>query len=165
MAQSGDGPGQRHALITRDYNGLTFVFREDGYFNMTKAAKHFGKQLNHFLISPETDAYLDALSSSSKFDGLQKRHTGQRVGGNEYNHRTLAFIVTVPGNRYVADRGTWAHPKLAVFFAQWLDVKFAVWCDSVIEDILAGRAELTITKPEQSAVLQASLQLPAASRR
>jgi hypothetical protein len=36
--------------------------------------------------------------------------------------------------------GTWAHPKLAVFFARWLDVRFAVWCDAMIEDILKGAA-------------------------
>ena len=39
--------------------------------------------------------------------------------------------------------GTWAHPKLAVFFARWLDVKFAVFCDMVIDDILNKKAELT----------------------
>lgn len=28
--------------------------------------------------------------------------------------------------------GTLLHPKLAVFFARWLDVRFAVWCDLMI---------------------------------
>ena len=42
--------------------------------------------------------------------------------------------------------GTWAHPKL--------DVRFAVWCDSIIEDILTKKAELTITQPETSATVQ-----------
>lgn len=51
------------------------------------------------------------------------------------------------------DVGTWAHPKLAVFFARWLDVRFAVWCDAMIEDILKGKAEVTITKPAESAVM------------
>jgi prophage antirepressor-like protein len=32
-------------------------------------------------------------------------------------------------------------------------VKFSVWCDTVIEDILKGAAEVTITKPHESAVL------------
>lgn len=27
---------------------------------------------------------------------------------------------------------TYLHPKLAVFFARWLDVRFAVWCDLMI---------------------------------
>lgn len=49
--------------------------------------------------------------------------------------------------------GTWAHPKLAVFFARWLDVRFAVWCDAMIEDILKGKAEVVITKPAESAVM------------
>ena len=53
----------------------------------------------------------------------------------------------------VRGHGTWAHPKLAVFFARWLDVRFAVWCDVMIEDILKGKAEVVITKPEESAVL------------
>jgi hypothetical protein len=40
-----------------------------------------------------------------------------------------------------------------VFFARWLDVRFAVWCDAVIEDILKGSAELVVTKPAESAVM------------
>jgi len=57
------------------------------------------------------------------------------------------------GNGNLPSVGTWAHPKLAGFFARWLDVRFAVWCDSVIEDILKGAAQVTITKPEASAVV------------
>ena len=34
--------------------------------------------------------------------------------------------------------GAWAHPKLAVVFARWLGINFAVWCDAVIDDILRG---------------------------
>lgn len=50
--------------------------------------------------------------------------------------------------------GSWAHPKLAVFFARWLDTDFAVWCDTVIDDILRGKAEVVVTKPEQSEILK-----------
>ena len=31
--------------ITKDFNSLPIVFREDGYTNMTKAAKHFRKHV------------------------------------------------------------------------------------------------------------------------
>lgn len=34
--------------------------------------------------------------------------------------------------------GTWAHPKLAVYFARWLDVKFSVWCDMQIDELIRG---------------------------
>lgn len=33
-------------------------------------------------------------------------------------------------------------------------VRFAVWCDSIIEDILNKKAELTITQAETSATVQ-----------
>ena len=114
--------------LTRDFNGHAFVFREDGWFNMTKAAKHYGKQLQNFWNSPDTHAYLEALASLDS------------------NVAPADFFKAVRG------QGTWAHPKLAVFFARWLDVKFAVWCDAMIDDILKGKAEVVITKPQESAV-------------
>ena len=49
-------------LITRDYNNMAFTFRDDGFFNMTKAAKHFGKDARKFFITQDTKEYLAALS-------------------------------------------------------------------------------------------------------
>ncbi|WP_230370362.1 hypothetical protein [Paludibacterium denitrificans] len=43
-------------------------------------------------------------------------------------------------------------------------MKFAVWCDMVIDDLLRGKAEVTITKPEESAVLALPKDLPSALR-
>lgn len=107
-----------HSLITREHNGAAFTFREDGYFNMTKAAAHFGKRLADFWRNGETADYIMALGA----------------------------IADIPANAlYVAKRGgtpgqagTWAHPKLAVFFARWLDVRFAVWCDMQIDETPSG---------------------------
>ena len=117
-------------LITRNYNNLTFTFRADGYFNMTKAAQCFGKDVREFFKNQSTTEYTEALENQMMGkarikESLRGRHTG----------------------------GTWAHPKLAIFFARWLDVRFAVWCDAMIEDILKGNAEVLITKPEVSAVM------------
>ncbi|WP_159098178.1 KilA-N domain-containing protein [Parazoarcus communis] len=121
---------------TKDYNGTPFVFREDGYFNMTAAAKAFGKRVDNFLANVETAEYIDAL------------------------HKLIPDIPVITSKKGYHTHptvGTWAHPKLAVFFARWLDVKFAVWCDMMIDDILTKKAEVTITKPEQSAVLAVGL--------
>lgn len=51
-------------------------------------------------------------------------------------------LVTVQrGNGDLPQVGTCGHPKLAVFFARWLDVRFAVACDAMIEEILRGNVE------------------------
>ncbi len=96
---------------------------------MTKAAQHFGKELKKFWENLDTSEYLRALSA--------------QIGPNQP-------IYEASRGRH---GGTWAHPKLAVFFARWLDVRFAVWCDAMIEDILKGKAEVVITKPQESAVM------------
>lgn len=126
----------KQAVITRDYQGMAFQFREDGYFNMTKAAKHFGKDLSNFMRSPDTFEYLEALEGTVKS-----------------TDHPPSLVEAKRGWHLNPEVGTWGHPKLAVFFARWLDVKFAVWCDMVIDDLLRGKAEVTIVKPEESAVL------------
>jgi hypothetical protein len=85
---------------------------------MTKAAKAFGKEVKHFWGLASTVEYLEALSET--------------VGNVDLFQATMG-----------RNGGTWGHPKLAVFFARWLDVKFAVFCDMVIDDILNKKAELT----------------------
>lgn len=112
---------------------MAFTFREDGWFNMTKAAKHFGKDIKDFFDNKSTTEYMDELS--------------RLIGGNGPVKETKRGNWNLPGV------GTWGHPKLAVFFARWLDVRFAVWCDAVIEDILTKKAELVITKPQESALM------------
>lgn len=125
-------------LITKQFNGTPFVFREDGWFNMTKAAKHFGKRLDNWLRSVDTQEYMLALTHSLKISDC--------------------FHASRGGNH----SGTWAHPKLAVFFARWLDVRFAVWCDAVIGGL--GGAALRIdcasrkTGPSKRGLLQCTSQ-------
>ena len=128
------------SIITRDYHGMAFQFRTDGFFNMTRAAKHFGKDLSNFMRSPDTIEYLDELSNSVKSTELIESKMGRHHGG------------------------TWGHSKLAVFFARWLDVKFSVWCDAVIDDLLRGKADVTITKPAESAVMALPADYSAALR-
>lgn len=120
------------ALITKTYNDNTVLtFRNDGWFNMTKAAKAFGKQLNNFWNAPTTIELLADMGATKSLDS------------NEY-------VETTRGR----NGGTWAHPELAIEFARWLDAKFARWCNAVIKDIMTGAAQVNIVKPEQSEILK-----------
>jgi hypothetical protein len=92
---------------------------------MTKAAKHFGKQLQDFWRNKETAEYLHAMTEVEANMGIPM------------NALFVAKRGGAPGQA-----GTWAHPKLAVFFARWLDVRFAVWCDLMVDEILRGRLEV-----------------------
>uniref|UniRef100_Q47HY0 KilA, N-terminal n=1 Tax=Dechloromonas aromatica (strain RCB) TaxID=159087 RepID=Q47HY0_DECAR len=82
------------------------MFREDGYINATKAAKAFGKDIREFLKLGSTQDYMEALEKMMVIPlNIQKQSTRGRNGS------------------------TFLHPKLGIRLAQWLDVRFAVWCD------------------------------------
>lgn len=126
-------------LVTSNYSGNQITFTEEGWFNATEAAARFGKEPAQWMRLPATVEYLEAL----------KRKYGK-----------ITYYKTKRGKT----GGTWLHPKLAVRFAQWLDIDFAVWCDEQIDSIIRGqhqyfdwkriRSEATSTHKVMAAVLQ-----------
>lgn len=104
----------KKSIVNADYQGMAVSFGEDGWFNATEAAKHFGKpEPAQWLRLPETEAYVKELCG---FLNLEKSQ----------------IIKTRRGKH----GGTWLHPKLAVSFARWCDVRFAIWCDMQIDQLL-----------------------------
>jgi len=106
-------------VIPFEYQGQPVSFDVEGWINATEIAKRYGKRPTDWLKQDETREYLSALGEALKCDSesLLKTRRGRFQGG------------------------TWLHPKLAVAFARWLDVKFAVWCDLQIDAILRGNLD------------------------
>ncbi len=104
-----------HNAITAD-QPLDVTFNEQGWFSATEAAKSFGKKPAEWLRLPEAEKYIQALCDRFK---VGKSH----------------FVKTKRGG---VSPSTWLHPKLAVRFAQWLDIDFAIWCDEQIEGLIHG---------------------------
>jgi len=103
-------------VIPFDYQGQAVRFSSEGWINATDVAAQHGKRLDHWLANAETQQYMAALSEI-----LNTRNSGDLIQA-----------------RRGRNGGTWLHPKLAVVFARWLDVKFAVWCDMRIDALLHG---------------------------
>nr|WP_199066390.1 KilA-N domain-containing protein [Chromobacterium sp. ASV5] len=104
-------------LIQADFNGQAMQFTQDAWFNATEAAVKFGKRPVDWLNQDGTREYIATLSDMLKCE-------------------PGSLLKTKRGN----NGGTWMHPKLAVRFAQWLDARFAVWCDMQIDALIRGQA-------------------------
>lgn len=102
------------AIITRTYQDHAISYSAEGWFNATEAAAKFGKSPYEWQRLPDTVAYVAALER--KYGKIPYSKSKRGAGG-----------------------GTWLHPKLAVNFARWLDVDFAVWCDEQIDGIIRGK--------------------------
>jgi hypothetical protein len=103
-------------VIPFNYQGRAVRFNSEGWINATDVAKRFDKRPVDWLKQEETKQYLSALAEA-------------------LNCEPESLLETRRG-RYQS--GTWLHPKLAVSFARWLDLKFAVWCDLHIDALLRG---------------------------
>lgn len=106
--------------IQAEYDGVQISFTGDAWFNATAASKKYGKSPHEWTRLSDTVRYVHAL---------------------ENRNGKIPFLKVVRGGRGRPD-ATWMHPKLAVRFAQWLDVDFAVWCDEQIDHILRGGLSL-----------------------
>lgn len=97
-------------IVKHDFDGYLYSFNLDGWFNATEAAKRHKKRVQHWLDNAETQEYIRILNNRISGDLIKAR---RGVNG-----------------------GTWLHPKLAVVFARWLKIEFAVWCDEQIDAII-----------------------------
>ena len=116
-------------VLKIDFSGQAYSFTNAGWFNATEAAKRFDKRPIDWLRLPETEKYIDALvKRENQKSDVRKSHFTD-------------FVKTKKGNSLNFEQGTWLHPKLAVRFAQWLDIDFAIWCDEQIDSIVRASYE------------------------
>ncbi|MFK4014894.1 KilA-N domain-containing protein [Cobetia marina] len=130
-------------VIPFDYEGQFIRFNTDGWINATDIAKRFGKEPNDWLVQRDSIRYLAALSKAlGKGDLLREFNIIKQLDGVRYASKAKmlrlakksGLVITKAGS----EGGTWLHPKLAVVFARWLDVDFAVWCDLRIDALMRG---------------------------
>lgn len=99
-----------------EYNGNKVTFQlgnGDVMVNATQMAKPFGKRVQHFLSTTQTNELLIALSQS----------------------RNLGFEQLVMIKKGGNHPGTWLHEDIALIFAQWLSPDFYLWCNDRIKEL------------------------------
>ncbi len=131
-------------VIPFHYQGQPVRFNTAGWIDASSVAKRFGKEPTTWLRTIETVEYMSALAEALSGKGVSETDLdmlrSMETRGREAKALTLklakktGLVITKAGR----GGGTWLHPKLAVAFARWLDLKFAVWCDLHIDALLHG---------------------------
>lgn len=117
-------------MVELNYNGYIITQREqDNYVNLTSMAQANGVNINDWKKTKSTDAYLLALASNT-------------------NIIVDDLLLVKSGGKDTLDRGTWAHPLVALNFAQWISPNFHVWCNIHIKTLMeTGSTKLVMDKP------------------
>lgn len=140
-------------LIKADFHGDIMQFRNDGWFNATVAAAKFGREPSDWLCSKDSIEYICHLKSDmsdlesnsgilqefNKINDLDYSKAATKAKVLRLSKQT--GLVKTKQGAFEIGGGTWLHPKLAVIFARWLNVNFAIWCDKQIDQIIRGKPE------------------------
>lgn len=121
--------------IIKTWNEKTIRWREaDQYGCLTDMAQATGKRVNDWLRQNTTTQYLQAFEGSAGIPVEQLIQVNESQGSNE-------------------ERGTWAHRRVCLRFAQWCSPEFAVQVDTWVEELMtAGSVSLALPKDYLSAL-------------
>ncbi len=90
---------------------------------LTDMAKPYGKLVTGWTRLDSTQAYLEALSVDMQI--------------------SITLLIEI------SDAGTFAHPEVAIAFAQWLSPEFHVWCIRHLRTLMEkGKVELAAKQPK-----------------
>ena len=126
--------------ITRDYNGITINQQsQDGYINLNQMAEASGKRIDNWLrldSTKELFAEFDRQQSNSTPSDLRELNSDLvhfEVGRSSDLRNVQPALITYQGN----NGGTWAHPHIAIQFAQWCSAAFALQVSRWVCDWIA----------------------------
>jgi hypothetical protein len=102
---------------------------QDGYVNLTQMAKANNVRVNNWLQLESSKAYIQALEADT---GI-----------------TASELLIINKGGIPSEQGTWAHPLVAIAFAQWISPAFHVWCNKHIKSLLET-GTVSIVKSERT---------------
>lgn len=105
-------------IVRHEYNGCIVQQRAtDGYVCLTDMAKAEGRRVGDFMDLPRTQEFIQALAD-----------------------RLLILpenlVTTLKGSK----RGTFAHPQVAMKFAQWVSISFELWATEVLVNVVKDQS-------------------------
>jgi hypothetical protein len=140
-------PNQMVDFVLKLANGSDFVIpvRRDGYVNVTKICQAAGKRLDHWKeldTSKESIAYLqkmldDDYAAKLKVDLPQIR-----------GRSTTKFVLEATPGGNCPNRGTYAHPDLAIIIAAWASKSFQFQVSRWVRELRIKNAQL-VTQIEE----------------
>jgi hypothetical protein len=153
------------ALMKFDFDGKSHSFDGQGWFNATEAAKRFGKEPFDWLSQLDTVEYACIFVEVRDFnsDFVREFIKIKELKSASYRSRQLlvrlikktGLVKTKIGSPETGG-GTWIHPDLAVLFARWLDMRFSVWCDQRIKEIIRTQSAPTAIQNLMQLLLKSS---------
>ena len=123
-----------------DYNGISVIMDEDGYYNASKICKDNDKRFSNWLQNDRTKRILEMISTKLEIP-MDSLETGNPVSTNSLMFKRKG------GNGHNETQGWWIHPKVVHYLAEWADLEYA-WKVGEIMDAINERIHLKCSSLE-----------------
>lgn len=128
--------------IKHDYKGITINQRsEDGYINLNEMAQATGKRVDNWLQNKSTQDLIAEFN-------LEVSYNSSNTTLNSSESKTA--LLTYEGK----NGGTWAHPDIAIQFAQWCSPTFALQVSRWVREWLTGANAFSQMDDDQLAKIE-----------
>ncbi|MFM7888066.1 MAG: KilA-N domain-containing protein, partial [Pseudanabaena sp.] len=120
--------------IKHDYKGITINQQsQDGYINLNQMAEASGKLIHNWLQNKSTKELFAEFYRQQSTTWNSDSTTWNSMQSNSDTVHLVPALITYEGN----NGGTWAHPDIALQFAQWCSAAFALQVSRWVRDWIA----------------------------
>ena len=127
--------------------GSVEFLRSGAYVRLNDIAKPFGKRLDNWTRLKTTKELFEAFKVDRCYNGAKPFYTIQRG-------KVVPSDVRVLTENYT-EQGTYAHPDIAIQFAQWCSPSFALWVSRQIRHLLTyGEVNIHHTEWTEEEILR-----------
>jgi hypothetical protein len=139
--------GKSEVVVANHPLGTIELIRKGAYCNLTDLAALYGKRVDNWMRLKSTKDLLAAFEATPAY----KHQTAIfAFMGNHGTPSDLREYCSKLGAEGIERSGTWAHPDIAIVFAQWCSPEFALWVARQIRHLLE-HGELNLHHEEWTA--------------
>ena len=142
--------GKSPVTTAKHRKGQVDFLRSGAYVRLNDIAQPFGKRIQNWMRLESTKELFAEFDRDVAYSG---RRSTIAIQGRNLAHSDLSYLksmgVTDP------QQGTWAHPDIAIQFAQWCSPGFALWVSRQIRHLMTyGEVNLHYTEWSDSDRIQ-----------
>jgi hypothetical protein len=126
--------GKDEIVVANHVLGTVEMIRKGAYCNLNDLAGLYGKRVDSWLRLKSTK---DLLASFEADPSYRYQTAIVAIKGGYSDPSDLIDRYKKLGAKGIVGQGTWAHPDIAIVFAQWCNPAFALWVARQIRQLLS----------------------------
>lgn len=128
--------------IKHDYNGITINQRsEDGYINLNEMAQATNKRVDNWLQNKSTQDLIAQFNLEVSYNSSATTlDSSELTKDRSLNSSNDQPALITSDTKVSLGGGTWAHPDIAIQFAQWCSPTFALQVSRWVREWLMGHS-------------------------